>query len=216
MYHQEKKLSAEGRMHIAGIDEAGRGPLAGPVVAAAVILPKNHTIEGINDSKKLTAKKREKLYHEILAYAQVGVGIVNEKIIDAINIYEATRLAMKHAVLDLAQRPEYLLIDGTMTIELPIQSMSIINGDAQCASIAAASIIAKVTRDELMCKLHIRYPQYAFNKHKGYPTKEHVALLSSFGVSPVHRLSFRPVRNVNLQNTPETDRKINKTVKRVR
>ena len=199
MYTLERKLFRQGRKRIAGIDEAGRGPLAGPVVAAAVVLPHHRIIDGVNDSKKLTPHKRKKLYHEIIACADVGVGIVSEKIIDEINIYEATRLAMKHAVLDLARLPEYLLIDGPMKIKLSIDAQCIKGGDALCASIAAASIIAKVTRDDLMVRLHAEYPHYNFNKHKGYPTQEHRRLLSQFGASPVHRFSFRPVRKARAQ-----------------
>jgi len=200
MYIIEKRLLRQGLKSIAGVDEAGRGPLAGPVVAAAVILPRHRIIDGINDSKKLSPKKRKKIYHEILIHSKVGVGIIGEKIIDKINIYEATRLAMKRAVQDLPIQPEYVLIDGPMKIDVSIDMHCIKGGDGICASIAAASIIAKVTRDELMIKLHAEYPQYFFNKHKGYPTKEHKRLLARFGASPVHRMSFRPVRGTLSHN----------------
>ncbi|MCP3896190.1 MAG: ribonuclease HII, partial [Bacteroides sp.] len=193
MYSFETELQNKGVTRIAGVDEAGRGPLAGPVVAAAVILPSESIIDGLNDSKKLTEKKRDALYELVLAQADVGVGIVDEETIDSLNIYQASRLAMKKAVLDLSSEPEHVLIDGNMRIELPLPSTSIIKGDSRSASIAAASIIAKVTRDAIMVELHQRYPQYAFDKHKGYPTKLHIELLETHGITPIHRQSFGPV-----------------------
>jgi len=196
MYNNEYRLAAQGRTAIAGIDEAGRGPLAGPVVAAAVILPLDRTILGINDSKKLSHKKRARLYIEILAHAHVGIGVVAEPVIDDINILQASRLAMKRAVEKLPCPPDFLLIDGNMNIDLPTPAESIIGGDAKSASIAAASIIAKETRDAIMLDLHERYPQYEFDAHKGYPTKKHCALLEEHGPSPVHRKSFGPVRRL--------------------
>lgn len=196
MYTFENELYTQGIMTIAGVDEAGRGPLAGPVVAAAVVLPHSLSIDGINDSKKLSQKKREKLYSVILELCDVGVGIVDESTIDSINIFQASRLAMKKAVLDLTKKPDYLLIDGPMTIDYMCRSKSIIKGDSLSASIAAASIVAKVTRDALMLELHKKYPHYAFDEHKGYPTKKHVELIEYYGISPAHRQSFGPVKRV--------------------
>lgn len=196
MYTFEKKLTAQNIGRIAGVDEAGRGPLAGPVVAAAVIVPHDDPIIGLNDSKKLTEKKREALYVELMTRAEVGIGIVDETVIDTINILQAARLAMKKAVYDLPRLPQYLLIDGTMRIDVPLPAESIIKGDSLSASIAAASIVAKVTRDHLMYELHKKFPQYGFDAHKGYPTKQHVELLRVHGISPVHRRSFAPVRCV--------------------
>jgi ribonuclease HII len=196
MYTFENALYSKGICRIAGVDEAGRGPLAGPVVAAAVILPQDHSIEGINDSKKLTEKKREATYAQIIEQAEVGVGIVDEKVIDSVNIYQAARLAMKYAVSDLTPQPEYLLIDGPIKLDMTIQSEGIIRGDALSASIAAASIVAKVTRDHLMYALHEKYPDYEFDKHKGYPTKKHIALIETHGISPIHRQTFGPVKRI--------------------
>jgi ribonuclease HII len=196
MYTFENELYTQGITTIAGVDEAGRGPLAGPVVAAAVVLPHSPSIDGVNDSKKLSPKKREKLYSVILELCDVGVGIVDESTIDSINIFQASRLAMKKAVLDLTKKPDYLLIDGPMTIDYTCRSKSIIKGDSLSASIAAASIVAKVTRDALMLELHKKYPHYAFDEHKGYPTKKHVELIEYYGISPVHRQSFGPVKRV--------------------
>lgn len=196
MYIFEKRLTAQNVGRIAGVDEAGRGPLAGPVVAAAVILPHADPIIGLDDSKKLTEKKREALYGELMRRAEVGIGIVDEKVIDTINILQAARLAMKKAVHDLPRLPQYLLIDGTMRIDVSLPAESIIKGDSRSASIAAASIVAKVTRDHLMYELHKKFPQYGFDAHKGYPTKRHVELLRIHGISPVHRRSFAPVRSV--------------------
>lgn len=180
----------------AGVDEVGRGPLAGPVVAAAVILFRPHFISKINDSKKIASSKRKKIFLEIAKHGIIGIGVANEKIIDEINIYEASRLAMKRAVLQLSRTPELLLIDGNMKIDLPIVQKSIIRGDQKSASIAAASIIAKVYRDAWMEKLHDLYPDYLFCKHKGYPTKEHIKRLGNAGISPVHRKSFGPVKTL--------------------
>jgi ribonuclease HII len=194
MYRFEQKLWDTGIELIAGIDEAGRGPLAGPVVAAAVILSPTTRIDGVNDSKKLSDKRRRALYHTILSESCVGVGIVDELTIDDINIYQATRLAMKQAVLQLAKEPQYLLIDGPMHLDLHFPSEGIIGGDALSASIAAASIVAKVVRDDVMLELDVTYPMYGFRQHKGYPTKDHIAGLMRYGVSPVHRKSFSPVR----------------------
>ena len=179
---------------LAGVDEAGRGPLAGPVVAAAVILVKPETLAGINDSKKLSAERREELYVRIARSSIVGIGFADEKQIDEINIYEATRLAMKRAVLNLPHTPTSLLIDGPMRLDLALEQKGVIHGDGKSASIAAASIVAKVFRDHWMRKLHELYPVYGFHKHKGYGTAEHMQALKEKGPSLVHRYTFAPVR----------------------
>jgi ribonuclease HII len=179
---------------MAGVDEAGRGPLAGPVVAAAVILLQHETLAGINDSKKLSAKRREELYIQIARSSIVGIGFADEKQIDELNIYQATRLAMKKAVLNLTHTPEKLLIDGPMRLDLALEQKGVIHGDGKSASIAAASIVAKVFRDHWMRRLHELHPAYAFHNHKGYGTAEHMKALREKGPSPVHRFSFAPVR----------------------
>ena len=181
--------------HLAGVDEAGRGPLAGPVVAAAVILHSTEFLDDLNDSKKTPPAKREKLYPLILQNAIVGVGLVEESQIDKLNIYQATRLAMKKAVLALSSPPAFVLIDGNMKLDLPIRQKAIVRGDAQSASIAAASIVAKVYRDARMLELDALYPEYGFKKHKGYGTPLHLAKISEMGPCPVHRKSFAPIRN---------------------
>ncbi|WP_129596888.1 ribonuclease HII [Anaerophilus nitritogenes] len=188
LWNYEKKIGCH---LIAGIDEAGRGPLAGPVVAAAVILPHDLFIEGINDSKKISAKKREQIFDVITKEAiSIGVGIVDEKMIDKINIFEATKLAMKIAVEKLNPSPEYLLIDAVKLTDIHINQMSIEKGDAKSISIAAASIIAKVTRDRIMDDFHKQYPQYGFIHHKGYGTKEHYENIQKYGILSIHRKSF--------------------------
>lgn len=177
---------------VAGIDEAGRGPLAGPVVAAAVILPKHALIEGVNDSKKVSEKKREKLYDDIINTAIAwGVGIVDNNVIDEINILNATRMAMHNAIEALKVKPEYILIDaekGVDTYGIPF--MPIIKGDALSISIAAASIIAKVTRDRMMREYDEIFPMYGFQKHKGYGTKMHTEAIKEHGICMIHRKSF--------------------------
>jgi len=183
---------------IAGIDEAGRGPLAGPVVAAAVILIRSHSLTHLNDSKKISSQNREVIYRELAKCALIGIGIVAEHQIDRLNIYQATRLAMKQAVLSLPRSPEMLLIDGTMKLDLPIRQEAIVKGDARSASIAAASIVAKVCRDAWMIRLDYDFPEYEFRFHKGYATKSHLKKISELGPSPFHRKSFAPVRE-NLQ-----------------
>lgn len=180
---------------IAGIDEAGRGPLAGPVVAGAVILKSLKFREYIDDSKKLSPRKREKAYQEIMEKAIVGVGIIGEKEIDEINIYRATIKAMQEAVANLKRAPDYILVDGRMRIVTKCPVKAIVRGDSLSLSIAAASIIAKVTRDRLMLKYHEIYPQYGFARHKGYGTKLHMKALEEHGPSPIHRFSFRPVKS---------------------
>ena len=183
---------------MAGIDEAGRGPLAGPVVAAAAVVFRPEALLGVNDSKKLSATQRENLYSVIARSALVGIGVVDEKQIDEINIYEATRLAMKKAVLNLPHTPSLLLIDGNMRLDLPLEQKSVIQGDQKSISISAASIVAKVFRDHWMRKLHELYPVYAFADHKGYGTAAHLKALCEAGPSPVHRRSFAPVREAAL------------------
>lgn len=199
----EKMTEIEYRLYeknyklIAGIDEVGRGPLAGPVVAAAVILPRDFELIGLNDSKQLNEDKRNKFYEIICEQAlDIGIGISGNDEIDEINIFEATKLAMKRAVLDLNQAPSYLLIDAVQLNDLPIEQQSIIKGDSKSISIAAASIVAKVTRDSMMKKLHEQYPMFHFISNMGYGTKEHLEALKQFGPSPVHRKSFKPVSDL--------------------
>jgi ribonuclease HII len=187
---------------MAGVDEAGRGPLAGPVVAAAVILVRSETLAGIDDSKKLSAKRREELYIKIARSSIVGIGFADEKQIDELNIYEATRVAMKKAVLNLPHTPASLLIDGPMYLDLELEQKGVIHGDGKSASIAAASIIAKVFRDHWMRKLHELYPVYGFHNHKGYGTVEHMRALREKGPSSVHRRSFAPVREAAMIFSP--------------
>lgn len=188
----ENKLRLKGHNLIAGVDEAGRGPLAGPVVAAAVIFPPNTKIKGIADSKLLTAEKRGQLYYEIKAKAFcIGIAKVGPELIDKINIGKADLLAMKKAVEQLSLTPDYLLIDGgRYRIELDIPQQGIVSGDKKCFVIAAASIIAKVTRDRIMTRYHNKFPQYDFHLHKGYGTKRHYQKLQEHGPSPIHRKSF--------------------------
>ena len=191
LYQYEEQLEDLGIKYIAGVDEVGRGPLAGPVVVAAVILPLNLRIKGINDSKKLSLKKRNELYKIILNEAlAVNVSFIDERVIDEINIYEAT----KKAISGLKIKPEHVLIDAMPLRELAIAHTSIIHGDALSASIGAASIIAKVTRDEYMDKMDIKYPNYGFKHHKGYCTKEHLETLEKYGPCEIHRKSFAPVK----------------------
>lgn len=187
----EDSLYSEGYEYICGIDEAGRGPLCGPVVAAAVILPKDKYIEGVNDSKKLSPKKREKLYDDIKKEAiSVGIGIVDVDIIEEINILNATKLAMIKAIKDLKIKPDYLLIDGNQLIDIDIEKQTVVSGDAKSESIAAASIIAKVTRDRMLINFDKLYPEYGFAKHKGYGTKIHIEAIKKYGLTPIHRKSF--------------------------
>jgi len=191
MLEYEKSLYSKGYEYICGIDEAGRGPLCGPVVAAAVILKRGDKIEGVNDSKKLSEKKREALFEEIKQRAIAwSVGIVDEKTIDEINILEATRLAMKKAVEGLYQKPDYALVDAEKKVPIDVPYMPIIKGDALSESIAAASIIAKVTRDRMIIELDKEYPEYNFAKNKGYGTKQHTDAIKVHGLCPAHRRSF--------------------------
>jgi len=191
MYIYEREAFRQGIRFVAGIDEAGRGPLAGPVVAACVMLPENCLIEGVNDSKKLSAAKREQLYEIIMEKAiSVGVGIVDEKTIDEINILNAAKLAMKKAVEQVVPAPELLLIDAVELPDVSIPQKPIIKGDALSFSIAAASIIAKVTRDRMLDELDEKYPVYGFRQHKGYGTAQHIAAIKKYGICPIHRISF--------------------------
>lgn len=179
---------------VAGLDEAGRGPLAGPVVAAAVILPRRCQLAGLNDSKQLTEMERERLYDEIRQRAVgIGVGQASEREIDAMNILEATRLAMSRAIQALPAMPDYLLLDAIELSAVSLPQRAIIKGDTLSVSIAAASIVAKVTRDRLMGDYHRQYPQYNFQAHKGYGTAEHLRMLAAHGPCAIHRRSFRPV-----------------------
>ncbi|MEK7818846.1 MAG: ribonuclease HII [Bacteroidota bacterium] len=197
----EKRYWNKGIEFIAGIDEAGRGPLAGPVVAAAVILPKNIEIKNIRDSKKLSAKKRDELYLEIHEVAiSIGIGLVDHIKIDEVNILEATKIAMTIAVERLKVKPQQLLIDGNFYSHQSISVQNIVQGDLNVQSIAAASIIAKVTRDALMNEYDIEFPNYGFAKHKGYGTRKHVEAIHKHGLTKIHRRSFHiPDYNFNEQ-----------------
>lgn len=190
-YEYEAKALSLGFMNVCGVDEAGRGPLAGPVYAAAVILPQGLVIEGLNDSKKLSEKKRELLYDRVTESALAwSVGIATEQEIDEVNILQATFLAMRRAVEGLAVKADYALIDGNRMPPLAIKGETVIKGDSLSMSIAAASIIAKVSRDRFMLEIDKKYPEYQFVKHKGYGTALHYEMLQKYGVSPVHRRSF--------------------------
>ena len=179
---------------VCGVDEAGRGPLAGPVIAAAVILAPDRIPEGLNDSKALSQNKRELLLNAVLETAQIGIGIAEPEEIDRINILQASLIAMRRAVLALPIVPDMALIDGNKLPELPCNAQAIVKGDSRSLSIAAASIVAKVTRDRLMVEADARYPGYGLAGHKGYPTQAHMQALRILGPSPIHRFSFKPVR----------------------
>lgn len=197
LYKYEQQFTQQGKKLIAGVDEAGRGPLAGPVVAAAVILPLNCYIPKLNDSKKLSAATREKIYKLILDNAlAVERSIIDEKTIDRINIYQAAMNAMYNSIYALNPVPDQVLIDATPLNSLEIPHLSIIKGDAKSASIAAASIIAKVERDRLMDDYDKKYPEYGFAHHKGYGTKEHIEALNKYGPCPIHRQSFEPIKSM--------------------
>jgi ribonuclease HII len=185
---------ASGFTCIAGLDEAGRGPLAGPVVAAAVVLPAGLLIPGLTDSKQVPERSRERLFDVIREQAVCfGIGIVDERTIDEVNIYQATIIAMGRAIEGLNPQPDYLLLDAITLPRIPLPQKPLIKGDCRSHSIAAASILAKVTRDRLMRELHEKYPQYNFQKHKGYGTSEHLALLREYGPCDAHRKTFNPV-----------------------
>lgn len=187
----ENEIYESGVSPLCGVDEAGRGPLAGPVCAAAVILPRGLVIEGLNDSKKLSEKKRELLYDEIIEKAvSYGIAFATVEEIEEKNILEATFLAMNRAIEKLSVQPALALIDGNRDRGIAVEARCVIGGDGKCADIAAASILAKVTRDRYMLQLAQQYPQYGFEKHKGYGTAAHYAAIRTFGPSPVHRMSF--------------------------
>lgn len=210
MLEYENNLYKEGVTLIAGVDEVGRGPLIGPVVACACILPVNFYHKDIKDSKKLSEKKRKEMYKIIKENAiSIGLGIVSEKVIDEVNIYEATKIAMKEAIKNLNITPEHVLIDA-MKLELNISSTSIIKGDAKSESIAAASIIAKVTRDHMLDEMDKEYPMYDLKNNKGYGTKKHLEALQTYGPCKYHRVSYSPVRNaLNEKNTKTIENKVN-------
>ena len=196
MLRYEKELYVQEINLIAGVDEVGRGPLAGPVVAAAVILPKDCKIKGLNDSKKIPKKKHEEIFQVVKDNAiAIGVGIMDNHVIDQVNIYEATKLAMKEAISQLQPQPEHLLIDA-MKLDLPISQTSIIKGDANSLSIAAASIVAKVTRDKIMANYDQEFPGYDFGQNAGYGTAKHIYGLEKHGVTPIHRTSFEPIKTL--------------------
>lgn len=196
MLAYEKELYTQGIHLIAGVDEVGRGPLAGPVVAAAVILPENCKIPGLNDSKKIPKSKHKEIYEAVLQNAiAIGIGVKDNQVIDQVNIYEATKLAMMEAIGQLDPQPQHLLIDA-MKLDLPISQTSIIKGDANSLSIAAASIVAKVTRDQMMEEFDREYPGYDFAQNAGYGTTNHLDGLHQLGVTPIHRRSFEPVKTM--------------------
>ena len=196
MLSYEKELYKQGFTLIAGVDEVGRGPLAGPVVAAAVILPQNCKIKGLNDSKKIPKKKHLEIFQAVQDQAlSIGIGIMDNHVIDKVNIYEATKLAMKEAVSQLEPQPEHLLIDA-MKLELPISQTSIIKGDANSLSIAAASIVAKVARDKIMANYDQEFPGYDFGQNAGYGTAKHLEGIDKHGITPIHRTSFEPIKTI--------------------
>lgn len=198
MYAYERKLKEKGYKYIAGIDEAGRGPLAGPVVAACCIIRDDFFIEGINDSKKLTPLKRQKIYNEVLKQPSIiySVSIVDAETIDEINILQATLLAMKQSFFNMSVRPDHTLIDGIHKPKEIENATLIVKGDSLSISIALASIIAKQTRDDIMEKYHQKYPEYSFAKHKGYGTKQHRDAIFRYGPCCIHRKSFEPIKSL--------------------
>ena len=194
LWEFESALAHEGYAKIAGIDEAGRGPLAGPVVSAAVILPADFEAGGVTDSKQLSPRKREKWFEYIYAHARaIGIGIVDAFEIDRINILQAAKLSMAMALENLDPEPDFVLIDGNFTIQTPLPQRPIVKGDSRSISIAAASIVAKVSRDRLMLRYHDDFPNFGFDRHKGYPTKAHKAAIAVHGPCPIHRRTFRGV-----------------------
>jgi len=195
MWAFEKQAQQAGYRSVAGLDEAGRGPLAGPVVSAAVILPPDFAVPGITDSKKLSPRKRDLFFDLIMEQAlSVSTGIATVEEIDTLNILQASLLSMERAVSALFLEPDFLLIDGKFTINSPVAQQALIKGDARSISIASASIIAKVTRDRMMKTLHDQYPQYGFDRHKGYPTAMHKTAVTTFGPCPAHRKTFKGVK----------------------
>jgi len=199
IYQHDDAFRDKGFSVLAGIDEAGRGPLAGPVVAAAVILPASVEIDGLRDSKKVPEIEREALFLDILSVAlDIGIGIVQHDEIDRINVLQATKLAMKEAVEDLRRLPDALIIDALTLPTVSVKQFSIIKADSKSASVAAASLIAKNVRDVIMLRYHSLYPEYNFRKHKGYGTQEHLRLLNRYGPCKIHRRSFRKVMDITL------------------
>ena len=199
IYQYDESFRKKGVLIIAGIDEAGRGTLAGPVVAAAVILKKNIRIDRLRDSKKVPEKERELLFHKIQGSStDIGIGIVGPEEIDRLNILRAARLSMQLAVKDLTTPPDLLIIDAVSLPSIPIRQISPVKGESISASVAAASIIAKFVRDKIMLDYHHQYPNYNFKKHKGYSTKEHLAMLRLYGPCPIHRKSFHGVMSLEL------------------
>ena len=196
-YKYERELRGNNIEYIAGVDEVGRGPLVGPVVAACVVLPKEFNLDGLTDSKKLSEKKRDFYFEEVKRQALgYGIGIIDEKKIDEVNIYEATKLAMKEAIEECKKtcKIEHVLIDA-MPLELDVPTTSIIKGDLKSITISAASVIAKVTRDRMLDELHEKFPMYDFKKNKGYPTKKHLEAIEEYGIIDEHRRSYGPVKN---------------------
>ncbi len=197
LWAHEKEARRSGFSFIAGVDEAGRGPLAGPVVAAAVILPARFENTSIDDSKKLSSRKRKDLYKNIYEHAlSIGIGIIDSREIDRINILKASLLCMRLAVRNLCPKPDFVYVDGKFEIPDKMNQKALPHGDALSISIAAASIVAKVSRDNLMERYHIEYPQFGFNKHKGYPTRSHRTAVKEFGPSLIHRRTFKGVREL--------------------
>lgn len=205
--NEEKKLWKNGFKRVACLDEAGRGPLAGPVTAAVVVIKPGSRFQvsgfrNIKDSKKLTPERRERFYRLLIKNPAIewGIGKVSEKVIDKINILEATKLAMKKAIAKLKKKPDFLILDGNFKLDLPILQKSIIKADEKVFSCAAASILAKVSRDRIMQKYHLKYPRYRFDQHKGYPTKLHRRLLKKYGRCKIHRKSFGSVKRLDFLN----------------
>lgn len=200
--HYEREAFHQGFKCVVGVDEAGRGPLAGPVVAAACLLPEDIVLTDLNDSKKLSKTTRERLFKEIQSTPSIvyGIGIVDSQTIDQINIYQATILAMKKAIESMPLSPDHLLIDGLPIQGFEIPSTAIVEGDSKSASIAAASILAKVTRDAIMEEYHHQWPLYKFKDNKGYGTKAHLDAISTFGVCPIHRISWKPFQSILKQS----------------
>ncbi|MFA5407636.1 MAG: ribonuclease HII [Bacilli bacterium] len=200
LHKYEHELNKKGLEYIAGIDEVGRGPLVGPVVCACVVLPVDFELEGLTDSKKLSPKKRDLFFDIIKERALgIGIGVVDEKTIDKINIYEATKVGMIESLKNVNCKVEHVLIDA-MKLKIDVPSTSIIKGDAKSITIAAASVIAKVTRDRMMEELDTKYPMYGFKRHKGYPTKEHLRALEEYGIIDEHRRSYKPVMDIINKN----------------
>ena len=201
LYKYENELYKQGINYIGGVDEVGRGPLVGPVVTACVVLPKDFVLEGLTDSKKLSEKKRDLFYDYIVEHSTYGIGIIGPERIDEINIYEATKEAMYMAINEVKKQInlEHILIDA-MPLNLDIPSTSIIKGDSLSISIAAASVVAKVTRDRMMYELDKKYPQYGYANHKGYPTKKHIEAINKYGLIDGYRKSYGPVKKIIEEN----------------